>query len=167
MDTLIFGQSLSKTKIFFYFCLILSGGFIFRYIFFPHDIPLAFDSLLYFWYGIDMSVTGNFPVAGATDNVNPLGTNNLWPTFLSLFFSMLDSNNYLDFMFMQRNLSIFFSVLTAIPIYFLARRFFRKEIALIAPLFFIFEPRIVENSMLGITEPMFVFFCCFYTCTFF
>ena len=158
MDTLIFGQSLSKTKIFFYFCLIISGGFIFRYIFFPHDIPLSFDSLLYFWYGIDMSVTGNFPVAGATANVNPLGTNNLWPTFLSLFFSMLDSNNYLDFMFMQRNLSIFFSVLTAIPIYFLARRFFRKEIALIAPLFFIFEPRIVENSMLGITEPMFVFF---------
>ena len=158
LDTLIFGQSLSKTKIFFYFCLIISGGFIFRYIFFPHDIPLSFDSLLYFWYGIDMSVTGNFPVAGATDNVNPLGTNNLWPTFLSLFFSMLDSNNYLDFMFMQRNLSIFFSVLTAIPIYFLARRFFRKEIALIAPLFFIFEPRIVENSMLGITEPMFVFF---------
>jgi len=158
LDTLIFGQNLSKTKIFFYFCLILSGGFIFRYIFFPYEIPLVLDSLLYFWYGIDLSVSGNFPVAGATVNANPLSTNNLWPTFLSLFFSILDSDNYLDFMFMQRNLSIFFSVMTAIPIYFLAKRFFRREIALIAPLFFIFEPRIVGNSMLGITEPMFVFF---------
>ena len=151
MDRLIFRENLSKTKICFYFCLIISGGFIFRYIFFPFDIPLALDSLSYFWYGIDLSVTKSFPT---THDL----ANNLWPTFLSLFFSLTNSENHLDFMFIQRNLSIFFSVMTSIPMYFLAKRFIKKEIALIAPLFFIFEPRIIENSLIGITEPMFIFF---------
>ena len=151
MDRLIFRENLSKTKICFYFCLIISGGFIFRYIFFPFDIPLVLDSLSYFWYGIDLSVTKNFPI---THDI----ANNLWPTFLSLFFSLMNSENYLDFMFVQRNISILFSVMTSIPMYFLAKRFVKKDIALIAPLFFIFEPRIIENSLNGVTEPMFIFF---------
>ena len=151
MDRLIFHENLSKIKICFYFCLIISGGFIFRYIFFPFDIPLSLDSLSYFWYGIDLSVTKSFPT---THDL----ANNLWPTFLSLFFSLTNSENPLDFMFIQRNLSIFFSVMTSIPMYFLAKRFIKKEIALIAPLFFIFEPRIIENSLVGVTEPMFIFF---------
>ncbi len=151
MSGLVLNKNLSKTKICFYFSLIISGGFIFRYIFFPFDIPLVLDSLSYFWYGIDLSVTKNFPV-------NHDLANNLWPTFLSLFFSLTNSENYLDFMFIQRNISIFFSIMTSIPMYFLAKRFVKKEIALIAPLFFIFEPRIIENSLSGVTEPMFIFF---------
>jgi len=47
--------------------------------------------------------------------------------------------------------------MTSVPIYFLAKRFVKKEFALIAPLFFIFEPRIIENSFSGITEPFFIF----------
>ena len=151
MDRLIFRENLSKTKVCFYFCLIISGGFIFRYIFFPFDIPLVLDSLGYFWYGIDLSVTKDFPITYSL-------ANNLWPTFLSLSFSLTNSENYLDFMFIQRNISILFSVMTAIPMYFLAKRFVKKDIALIAPLFFIFEPRVIINSFSGITEPMFIFF---------
>ena len=150
LSVLIFDKNLSKTKICFYFCLIISGGFIFRYIFFPFDIPLVLDSLSYFWYGIDLSITKNFPTYDIP--------NNLWPTFLSLFFSLANSENYLDFMFIQRNISILFSVMTSIPMYFLAKRFVKRDIALIAPLFFIFEPRIIENSLTGISEPMFIFF---------
>jgi len=151
LDRLIFRENLSKTKVCFYFCLIISGGFIFRYIFFPFDIPLVLDSLGYFWYGIDLSVAKDFPTTYSL-------ANNLWPTFLSFFFSLTNSENYLDFMFIQRNISILFSVMTAIPVYFLAKRFVKKDIALIAPLFFIFEPRIIINSFSGVTEPMFIFF---------
>ncbi len=150
MSGLVLNKNLSKTKICVYFSLIIGGGFIFRYIFFPFDIPLILDSLSYFWYGIDLSVTKNFPT---TDIAN-----NLWPTFLSLFFSATNSENYLDFMFVQRNMSMLFSVMTSIPMYFLAKRFVRRDIALIAPLFFVFEPRIIENSLAGVTEPMFIFF---------
>ena len=150
MSNVIFSNGLSKFKIIIYFSLIVSFGFIFRYIFFPFEIPLILDSLGYFWYGIDLSVNGKFP----TEHDLP---NNLWPSVLSIFFNITNSENFLDYMGIQRNLSIIFSVFTAIPIYFLAKKFIKKEFALIAPLFFIFEPRIIENSLAGITEPFFIF----------
>jgi len=99
---------------------------------------------------MDLSVNGKFP----TEHDLP---NNLWPSLLSIFFNITNSENFLDYMVIQRNLSIIFSVFTAIPIYFLAKKFIKKEFALIAPLFFIFEPRIIENSLAGITEPFFIF----------
>lgn len=150
MSNVIFSNNLSKLKIIIYFSIIISSGLIFRYIFFPFEIPLILDSLGYFWYGMDISVNGKFP----TEYDMP---NNLWPSLLSIFFNMSNSENFLDYMIIQRNLSIIFSVFTAIPTYFLAKKFLRKEFALIAPLFFIFEPRIIENSLAGITEPFFIF----------
>ena len=150
MSNVIFANNLSKFKIIIYFSLIISAGLILRYVFFPFDIPLTLDSLGYFWYGIDLSVNGKFP----TEHDLP---NNLWPSLLSIFFNISNSENFLDYMIIQRNLSIIFSVFTSIPIYFLAKKFIKKEFALIAPLFFIFEPRIIENSLAGITEPFFIF----------
>ena len=130
---------------------IIILGLIFRYIFFPYDIPLILDSSGYFWYAIDTKLLLNFP----SNHDLP---NNLWPTFLSIFFIFTDSENFMDFMNIQRNLSIFFSVLTVIPIYFLAKKFFKQEIAIIAPLIFVLEPRIIANSLTGVTEPMYLFF---------
>ena len=150
MSSLIFLENFSKSKLILYFCLIILGGFIFRYLYFPFDIPLVLDSLGYFWYGMDLSVIGRFPIEHDLPN-------NLWPTLLSVFFNISNSEEFLDFVFIQRNLSVFFSVMTSIPIYFLAKRFVKKEFALVAPLFFIFEPRIIENSFSGITEPFFIF----------
>jgi hypothetical protein len=150
LSNVIFSNNLSKFKIIIYFSIIISSGFIFRYIFFPFEIPLILDSLGYFWYGIDLSVNGKFP----TEHDLP---NNLWPSLLSIFFNISNSEDFLDYMVIQRNISIIFSVCTSIPIYFLAKKFIRKEFALIAPLFFIFEPRIIENSLAGITEPFFIF----------
>ena len=150
MSSLIFLENFSKSKLILYFCLIILGGFIFRYLYFPFDIPLVLDSLGYFWYGMDLSVIGRFPIEHDLPN-------NLWPTLLSVFFNISNSEEFLDFVFIQRNLSVFFSVMTSVPIYFLAKRFVKKEFALIAPLFFIFEPRIIENSFSGITEPFFIF----------
>jgi hypothetical protein len=138
-----------KTIVYLVFLII--GGFITRYIFTPYEIPLVLDSLQYFWYGIELSILNEFPS-------NYDLTNNIWPTFLSPFFSILDSQNYLDYMNLQRNISIIFSVMTAIPIYFLAKKFLPNTIALIAPIMLIFEPRIILNSTSGITEPIFLFF---------
>ena len=36
-------------------------GFFMRIYYFPYEIPLTHDSLLYFWYSIDFSITGDFP----------------------------------------------------------------------------------------------------------
>jgi 4-amino-4-deoxy-L-arabinose transferase-like glycosyltransferase len=57
---------------------------------------------------------------------------------------------------LQRFLSISISTLTIIPMYFLARRFFDKRYSLIGASLFVFEPRLIQNSLLGITEPLYI-----------
>jgi len=130
--------------------IIAVGGYIFRLIFFPFEIPVVLDGSSYFWYGLDMSILGNFPV-------NYDIVNNIWPTLLSLFFSLFSSDRFIDYMNLQRMISTIISILTIFPIYFLCKYFFTKKIALMGSIMFVFEPRIIHNSFLGITEPLFVF----------
>lgn len=114
------------------------------------ELPLTLDALLYFWYAIDMSQLGYFPT-GYSD-----ATNNGWPTFLSIFFTTLPSTDFLEFMGLQRLITMILSVVTVIPIYFLAKRFVGNYFAIFAASLFILEPRIIQNSTLGITEPLFL-----------
>jgi len=132
------------------FLLIGIVGLSIRAYYFPYNLPIVLDGSIYYWYAIDMSLLGGFP-----DGYN--FPNNGWPAFLSLFFSILRSDNFLDFMNLQRMLSTVISVLTMVPIYLLARRFFEKRYALIAAGIFTIEPRIIINSLLGIIEPSFIF----------
>jgi hypothetical protein len=129
-----------------------------RLYYFPHDIPLVLDSLTYFWYSIDLSVTGDFPTISKdipTGGIYRL-PNNGWPVFLSFFVSIYDSNNYMDYMNLQRLLSISISIITIIPLYFLCKRFFSKSLALLGTTIFAFHPLIIGNSLLGITESLFI-----------
>ena len=57
---------------------------------------------------------------------------------------------------LQSVLSIIFSTLTIIPLYFLAKKFVSSSFALIATILFIFEPRIIQNSLIGVTDPLFI-----------
>lgn len=129
--------------------IIAVGGYIIRLIFFPFDTALVLDSLSYFWYGLDMSISGNFPV-------NYDIVNNTWPTLLSIFFSFFSSDSFIEYMNLQRMISTIISVLTIFPIYFLCRYFFSKKISMMGSIMFIFEPRVIHNSFSGITEPLFV-----------
>ena len=56
----------------------------------------------------------------------------------------------------QRIISILISVVTVIPIYFLGRKFFNEKYSLVIAALFAFEPRLIENSLLGITEPLYL-----------
>ncbi|MBM2820050.1 MAG: hypothetical protein HW410_1732, partial [Nitrosarchaeum sp.] len=62
----------------------------------------------------------------------------------------------MDYMALQRILSVVISSLTAIPIYFLCRKFFDERLALLGSLIFVFEPRIIQNSTFGITDPLYI-----------
>lgn len=124
-------------------------GLLIRIYYFPHDIPIVLDGLSYFWYATDMSLLGQFPTGYSW-------TNNGWPTFLSLFFSISNSSNFMDYMVIQRSLTMIISVLTIIPVYFLCVKFFDKKYALFGSALFAFEPRLIQNSLLGNTEPLFV-----------
>jgi hypothetical protein len=129
---------------------IAAISFFLRLNFVSFELPVTLDALLYFWYANDMSQLGHFP-HGYND-----ATNNGWPSFLSLFFSAYQSSNFLDYMILQRIITISISVSTIIPIYFLCRRFVPEYFAIFGAALFAFEPRLIQNSLLGITEPLFI-----------
>lgn len=123
---------------------------IIRLHYFPHNVPIILDGLSYFWYAIDMSVLGHFPTGYQFPN-------NGWPAFLSLFFMIFRFEDFMSYMELQRYVTMLISILTVIPVYLLSRKFFDKSYALIASIIFIFDARISENSLLGITEASFIF----------
>ena len=132
------------------FALILIGsmGIFLRLYYLPNDIPITLDGLKYFWYANDLTlghVLTRHEVA-----------NNGWPLFLSPFFSIFHFNNFMDYMLLQRVVSILISVLTIIPIYFLSKRFFNRFYAIFAAALFAFEPHIIQNSLFGITDPLYI-----------
>ena len=143
-----YNSNLSRSL--FFLIIITIVGFIIRLNYLPDNIPLTLDAFRYFLLGTDISILGNLPV-----DYN--STNNGWPLFLSVIFQTFRSENYLDYMTLQRMCSIIFSLLTVIPMYFLAKKFFRQEIAMVGACFFLFSPYIIENSLLGITDSLFIF----------
>lgn len=138
-----------KQNLVLYLVIIGCIGFIIRLIFLPLDVPLVSDAFWYFGYASDLKNLGSFPTGYHL-------VNNGWPTFLSFVFSFFEYNEFLQFMNIQRILSIILSSMTVIPVYFLCRKFFSKSLSIIGGAIFVFEPRIIINSLLGITEPLYI-----------
>jgi len=134
--------------------VICTIGFLLRIIWIPHEAPLTGDSGGYFWYAIDTSIAGSFPNLECEWACTFPNTG--WPSFLSIFFTIFSSDNYLDYMNLQRYLGVIISVVTIIPMYYFCKIFVEKKYAIIAVILFTFNPRIIENSILGITEPIYI-----------
>ena len=115
----------------------------------PADLPVILDASLYFWYASDIAILGSLPADYAPANTG-------WPMLLSLFFGLAGPAGHLDHMLLQRVLSAVLSAGTILPIYLICRRFFAPGIALAGPALFVLEPRIIENSVQGLIEPLFV-----------
>ena len=132
--------------------IIALAGFLIRLFYFPEGIPITLDGYTSFWYANDLSLSGTLPA----NIFGGIVTNNGWPTFLSIFFYFFNSDNFLHYMDLQRYITIIISVITIIPVYILCRKFCGNGLSLLGAIFFVFQPRIVENSLLGITEPLFI-----------
>ena len=102
----------STKKPIVFLVLIALAGLSLRLVYFPYDIPLINDSQGYFWYAIDMSMLNQLPSGHSL-------VNNGWPSFLSLIFQLMDSNNFLDYHNMQRFVGTVFSVSTIFRVYLL------------------------------------------------
>lgn len=149
--TLSFKKSidhLTKRPALVLFIIICSSLFL-RLYYFPYNVPLILDALNYFSYATDTTILGHFPLGYTFPN-------NGWPALISIFFSILHFDNFLDYMTLQRLLSVSLSTLTIIPVYFLCNRFFNKTFSLLGASLFAFEPHIIQNSLLGITEPLYI-----------
>jgi len=130
--------------------ILIISAFIIRVYYYQPEIPFALDSLVYFSYSFDIAVQGNLP-----QDYSP--ANNGWPAFVGIFFSLFHFNEPIQYMQLQKIISMLVSTITIIPIYIFAKNFFKKEFSLIAASIFAFEPRIIQNSIEGITEPLFIF----------
>ena len=133
------------------FAIVIIIGIVIRFVVFPFDLPIYQDGEVYFWYANDMSNTGNFP-----ESENLSFPNNLWPIILAGFFALFSSNNFIDYMTLQRIVTIALSVVTTIPIFFLCRHFVEDKYAIIGAGLFLFEPRLIQSSINGLTEPLFI-----------
>ncbi len=79
-----------------------------------------------------------------------------WPLFQTIFMNLINSDNFLDYSNTSKILSISISSLTIIPVYLLSKKFFNPGLSLLAVGFFAFEPRLIQNSTLGFSEPLFI-----------
>jgi len=146
-----FENHISNSSKFPLFGLLLIGicGISIRLLFFQPDWIFSSDNLSYFKYAMDVSLTGELP-----SNIGL--PNNGWPLFVSIFFKFFDSGNFLDYMNLQKYLTLILSTVTIIPAYFLSKKFVGSSFALIATLLFTLEPRLIQNSIIGVTEPLFL-----------
>ena len=132
--------------------LVLIGivGFSIRIFYFPTGVPLTLDSLGYFFYAMDISTVGKLP-----ENYTPI--NNGWPLFLSSIFSIFPSEKTQFYMDLQRITTVLISVLTLIPVYFLCKKFVSNKISIIGAGIIVFEPRLIQNSLFGIADSLYIF----------
>jgi len=130
-------------------------GLIIRLNFLPYDLPFIGDAVGYFWYANDLAISGEFP-SKILDSDREMFPNNGWSTFLSVFFWFLESEDFLDFVNLQRVVGIVISCITIIPVYYLGKKFFNYKLALVSATLFIFSPRLIENSFNGTTESSFL-----------
>lgn len=130
--------------------IICTISLFLRLVYFPYGLPVTLDATIYFWYAIDTSILGHFPVDYKFPSTG-------WPIFLSAIFGVFHSSNFLDYMTIQRLTSVSISVITIVPVYFFCKRFFGKSLAIIGALLFAFEPRTIQNSLLGTSDQLYIF----------
>ena len=79
-----------------------------------------------------------------------------WTIFVSPFFQLVDSNNFLDYVNITRGLGLLISIITIIPMYLLSRKFFDDKYSLCATGLFAFEPHLNYLAWQGMTEPLYI-----------
>lgn len=133
-----------------YCSLIFLGSLGFRLFYFPHEIPIVVDGVDYFFYATEISVLKNLPQ-------DWIVVNNGWPIFLSFWFSVIRLEDTQQYMELQRILTVIISSATVIPIYFICKNFVEPKYAILGGILFGLDPRIMLNSLLGGTDPLYIF----------
>ena len=143
-------NSFSCKKIIFLISVIFSISLLIRFYYYDFNLPITSDSLNYFFYAMDIKITGYIPENYSLGNTG-------WPLLLSLFFSIFQFDNVQNYMQLQQIITILISSLTIIPVYLLCKRFFNQTYSLIGAAIIGFEPHLIQNSILGITDSLYIF----------
>ena len=79
-----------------------------------------------------------------------------WSLFLSPFFELVNSENFLDYSDTARTISIVISLFSIFMMYKLSRKFFPEKYSLVAACLFAFEPHLNYNSGQALSEPLYI-----------
>ena len=130
--------------------LIIILGLSIRFVYYPFDVPIVIDSFYDFVYASKTVFDNGLPIGYAVTNTG-------WANFLSFLFLFFDKTNPSQLMDVQRTASIIISTITALPIFFILRRFVGYKWALIGSLLLVVEPRLLLISLEGINYSLFFF----------
>lgn len=138
----------NKTK--FIILSIIAAGIAIRVFFMPWNLPsLSPDAFVYLVEGLNYSKNNFDPIFNVLSRI-------VWPGFLSLFFSLFEFENYFGYLTLMRIISILISAITVPVVFLISRKYVDLKYSYLACIMFAFEPDIIENSLLSITEPIFI-----------
>jgi len=137
------------TKYTIFLSIIFICTLITKLILFPSQLPVNFDAISYFMYSSDIFLTGQLPGEWSP-------ANNGWPIVVGGFFVLFNSDNVMELMQIQKLLSIVISAIIIFPVYFLCKIFVSRKIAIVGTILIALEPRLMINSFLGLTDPLYL-----------
>lgn len=126
--------------------IIFLSGFLLRLYFTPFDLPSRSQDAFYFiLYALSFQDAGNIG-----------GRHFMWSGLLALVFSPFHFAAYEGYFTIIRLVSILISSLSGLVLYLIAKQIMSKKFALLSMAFFVIEPNIIENSIFGMSEPLFI-----------
>ena len=128
--------------------IIMLIGFVLRINYVSFEIPVIADAIHIFLYASEIAHNGQL-------STNYIPFNPGLSIILSGLISIVNFENMIDYMQLQKALTISFSVITVIPIYFLCKKLVNEKYAIIGSIIFIFEPHLIQNSLLGINDSLY------------
>ena len=139
---------LSRSNVVLYLILIVIISLGLKLYLVDFSLPVNSDNLAYVLNGIAHS-NGDFEHSPSRS----IG----WSLFLSPFFSLMNSNDFLDYSNAAKIISISVSTATIFLIYKVGRKFFDERYSLVAACLFAFLPQLNYNSVMALSEPLFIF----------
>ena len=138
---------LSRSKIILCLVLIASISLGLKLYSTDFSLPVNSDNLLFALHAI-AHTNGDF------SQTSYVGIG--WSLFVSPFFSLIDSDNFIDYSNTIRVISLALAT-CAIPImYLVCRKFFDYKYSLVGASLFAFEPHLNYNAGAAFTEPLFI-----------
>ena len=138
---------LSRSKIILCLVLIISISLCLKLYSTDFSLPVNSDNLLFTLHAI-AHTNGDF------SQTSYVGIG--WSLFVSPFFSLINSDNFIDYSNTIRVISMSLATCSIPVMYIVSRKFFDHKYALLGASLLAFEPHLNYNAGLGFTEPLFI-----------
>ena len=127
--------------------IIFLVGFLLRLYFTPFDLPSRSQDAFYF-------IITALSFQESFENIG--GRYFMWSGLLTIIFAPFHFVNYDGYFTILRVVSITLSSFSGLVLYLIAKQMMSKKFALLSMGFFVIEPNIIENSIFGLSEPLFI-----------